>query len=215
MDVLEVIKSRRSIRAFEKKVPPKEVIRECLEAATWAPSATNQQPWEFIVLTGKELEKVNGIILENFAERMEGTDPYGDLPEPCQKRQQEILTTLIEAAQNAGIDPNDIFLKSLKFFEAPIGIYFVTYRRKDDLYRVSTAAAIENFLIAAQARGLGTCWLNVTIVCEEDIKKHLWISEDKELLGGVAVGYPVKDSPFNIFQRTRVPVDEVTRWMGF
>ena len=49
MSVLEVIKSRRSIRVFEKKVPPKEVIRECLEAATWAPSATDQQPWEFIV----------------------------------------------------------------------------------------------------------------------------------------------------------------------
>jgi nitroreductase len=215
MDLLEVIQSRRSIRAFEKKVPPKELIRECLEAATWAPSAINQQPWEFIVLTGKELEQVCTIIEENFALRMQEMDPFSGLPEPCQKRQEEIFSTLTEVAQQEGIDPNEIFQKSLRFFEAPVGIYFVTYRMKSDQYRVSTAAAIENFLIAAQARGLGTCWLNVTTVCQEDIKKHLGISEEKELLGGVAVGYPDKDSPLNTFRRTRVPVDEVTRWMGF
>ncbi len=77
MDVLDVIKSRRSIRAFERKRPPKEIIKKCLEAATWAPSATNQQPWEFIVLTGKELEKVNEITLEHFAERMQANDSFG------------------------------------------------------------------------------------------------------------------------------------------
>jgi nitroreductase len=71
LQAIDVIKSRRSIRAFEKKVPPKGIIQECLEAATWAPSATNQQPWEFIVLTGTELKKVTGIILEHFAERMQ------------------------------------------------------------------------------------------------------------------------------------------------
>jgi nitroreductase len=87
--------------------------------------------------------------------------------------------------------------------------------KKDALYHLSTAAALENFLLAAQAQGLGTCWLNVVIVCQEDIKKHLGISEDREILGGVAVGYPVADSPFNTFTRTRVPVDEVTTWLGF
>jgi len=71
MDMLELIKSRRSIRNFEKKIPEKRLIMECLEAATWAPSATNQQPWEFIVLTGAELERVNTINQENFAERMQ------------------------------------------------------------------------------------------------------------------------------------------------
>ena len=105
--------------------------------------------------------------------------------------------------------------KSLRFFEAPVGVYFVTYKREDDQYLLSTAAALENFLLAVQAKGLGTCWLTVTVICQEDIKKHLGITEDKKLLGGVAVGYPAKDSLLNNFHRTRVPVDEITRWLGF
>jgi nitroreductase len=215
VDLLDVIKSRRSIRAFEEKLPPKETIQQCLEAATWAPSATNQQPWEFIVLTGNELTKVNEIILENFAERMQANDSFGNVPAHLAKRQQEIFSTLVDVGEKDGIDPNEIFQNSLCFFNAPVGVYFVTYKRVDHQYRLSTAAALENFLLAAHAKGLGTCWLTVTVICEEDIKKHLGISEDKELLGGVALGYPVKDCLLNTFKRTRVPVDEVTRWLGF
>jgi nitroreductase len=215
LDLLDIIKSRRSIRAFERALPPTEIIKQCLEAATWAPSATNQQPWEFIVLTGNELEKVNEIILDNFAERMQANDSFGGVPEHLAQRQQEIFAALLDAGEREGINPNEIFQKSLCFFEAPVGVYFVTYRRADHQYRLSTAAALENFLLAAHAQGLGTCWLTVTVICEEDIKKHLGISQDKELLGGVALGYPAKDSLLNTFQRTRVPVDAVTRWIGF
>jgi nitroreductase len=215
MDVLNIIKSRRSIRAFERTIPPEEIIKECLEAATWAPSATNQQPWEFIVLTGNELKKVNEITLEHFAERMQANDSFGSVPEHLAQRQQEIFSALLEVGEKEGIDPNEIFQNSLCFFDAPVGIYFVTYKRTDHQYRLSTAAALENFLLAAHAKGLGTCWLTVTVICEEDIKKHLGISEDKELLGGVALGYPAGNSLLNSFQRTRVPVDEVTSWRGF
>jgi nitroreductase len=215
MDVLDIIKQRRSIRAFEKRVPSKEVIMECLEAATWAPSATNQQPWEFIVATGDKLTALTDINREKFAERLQGRDAFGDVPEPLKKRQQEIFTTLLEIAQDEGIDPNEIFEKSLRFFDAPVGIYFLTYTSTDIQYCLSTAAAIENFLIAAEARGLGTCWLTVTVVCQEDIKKHLGISYDKELLAGIAVGYPAGGSQLNLFQRTRVPANDITTWLGF
>ncbi len=137
------------------------------------------------------------------------------VPEHLAKRQQEIFATLMQIAEQEGSDPNEIFQKSLCFFDAPVGVYFVTYKRADHQYRLSTAAALENFLLAAHAKGLGTCWLTVTVICEEDIKKHLGISEDKELLGGVALGYPAENSLLNTFQRTRVPVDEITRWLGF
>ena len=49
MDVLNVIKKRRSIRTYIKQDLPQETIEKLLEAATWAPSAGNIQPWEFVV----------------------------------------------------------------------------------------------------------------------------------------------------------------------
>jgi nitroreductase len=213
MDMLELIKSRRSIRTFEKRMPEKKLIMECLEAATWAPNATNQQPWEFIVLTGTALEKVNAINQEKFAERMQEIDPFSGLPEECRKRQQAVFQAIIEAAEKDGFDTNDFFEKNLRFCDAPVAVYFVTHKRENNQYLLSTAAAVENFLLAAAARGLGTCWLSVVVVCKQDIKEHLGISAEKELLAGIAVGYPVTDSAFNTFERTRVPAEQITSWL--
>jgi len=215
MDALRALTSRRSIRAFKKQVPPQNIIRKCLEAATWAPSATNQQPWEFIVLTGQALKKVNALILEHFAERMQESTAFDNVPEDLAKRQQDIFAALMAAGVAAGIDASDIFQNSLRFFDAPVGVYFITRKRPDNQYLLSTAAALENFLLAAHAQGLGTCWLNVTVVCAEEIKKHLGIASDRELLSGVALGYPAAGSALNTFTRTRVPVDEITTWLGF
>ncbi len=55
--MLEAIKTRRSIRKFKKdKVPPR-LLKEVLEAARWAPSARNSQPWRFIVIADEDLRR--------------------------------------------------------------------------------------------------------------------------------------------------------------
>jgi len=57
LDVLEAIKTRRSIRRFkEEKIPP-HVLREVLEAGRWAPSSKNSQPWRFIVIADEDLKR--------------------------------------------------------------------------------------------------------------------------------------------------------------
>jgi nitroreductase len=53
-DFLEIIKSRRSIRSFQDKEIPNNEIEMILEAGRWTPSASNKQPWEFIVIKDKE-----------------------------------------------------------------------------------------------------------------------------------------------------------------
>lgn len=57
MKLMEAIRTRRSIRKYEDKPIPDEMIREMLEAAMMAPSAGNAQPWQFIVVTDSELLK--------------------------------------------------------------------------------------------------------------------------------------------------------------
>ena len=213
MDMLELIKSRRSIRAFEQEKPSRAAIRECLEAAIWAPNPTNQQPWEFIVLAGEKLSSVNACIAEHFFERMQ-SGGYADVPEACEKRKDEIMETISRAADQEGIDSGQFFEKMLRFFDAPVAVLFLHYAGGEDSYKYGTAAALQNFLLAAHARGLGTCWLGIVTICQEDIKKLLEIPEVKTLLGGVAVGVPVKDSPLNAFKRPRVPVDKLTTWYG-
>ena len=57
MDILEVIKTRRSIRKYEPDPVSEEEINKILEAGRWAPSADNSQPWRFIVLRSQEVRK--------------------------------------------------------------------------------------------------------------------------------------------------------------
>ncbi len=52
---LELIKNRRSIRAFQEKMPSEEEISMIIEAGRWTPSASNRQPWEFIVIKDKHI----------------------------------------------------------------------------------------------------------------------------------------------------------------
>ncbi|MEW6110111.1 MAG: nitroreductase [Nitrospirota bacterium] len=50
MDILDIIKTRRSIRRFQDKALPDELIENILEAGRWAPSGLNNQPWRFAII---------------------------------------------------------------------------------------------------------------------------------------------------------------------
>ena len=59
MELMEIIKGRRAIREFSNKDIPSEYLMKILEAAIWAPSGSNIQPWEFVLVTEKEnMEKI-------------------------------------------------------------------------------------------------------------------------------------------------------------
>jgi nitroreductase len=57
MDLLEIIKNRRSIRSYKKRDLPQEIIEKLLEAARWAPSAGNVQPWAFVVVSSQKMKQ--------------------------------------------------------------------------------------------------------------------------------------------------------------
>ena len=55
MDTMEALYTRRSVRKYKNQQVPLEIIKEAVKAAMYAPSARNQQPWEFIIIDKKEL----------------------------------------------------------------------------------------------------------------------------------------------------------------
>jgi nitroreductase len=56
-DALNLLKTRRSIRKYKDQKVEEEKIQKCLEAARWAPSASNKQPWEFLIVTDEQIRK--------------------------------------------------------------------------------------------------------------------------------------------------------------
>lgn len=218
MNAIEVIKKRKSIRQFKPDMPPRKLILECLEAASWAPNPTSQQPWKFIVLTGKTLQKVSRVIKENFSA---ANAKKSGVPEPVitkeheellAKRKQQTFADMMAFLKSSGVDMQAIGEGNFIFHGAPVGIIFAVYPCKDQNYLKSVVAAMENFMLAATAKGLGTCWMNAVSICQESIKEKLRLSPDLILVDGIAVGYPVPEAPLNEIPRSRLPVEQVTDW---
>ena len=65
MDIMEVVKTRRSVREYTDRPIPKDVLERIVDAARFAPTARNVQPWEFIVVTKTETLKKIGDLAEN------------------------------------------------------------------------------------------------------------------------------------------------------
>jgi len=218
MDFIELITKRRSIRCFKTDPPPRELILDCLEAASWAPNPTNQQPWRFIVLTGEKLKDVIRVIEERYAEAFQTKEaqPSPPLSEEAaatlRKRKEHAFQQMISLLKAKGVNLQEVGSGNFNFHRAPVGIIFATYPWKDQNFLKSTIAAMENFLLAATAKGLGTCWMNAVSICQEDIKRTLNLSPELILVDGIAVGYPVEDNPINQLPRERLPVNEVTDW---
>ena len=96
MEIIEAIRSRRSIRSFKTDPVPGEVLRDLMKVCRWAPSASNIQPWEFAVLGGKVIQEAKDRLVERAKAEWDSSKgtfrntnpdiPYPDLPEPYLKR---------------------------------------------------------------------------------------------------------------------------------
>jgi len=67
LTVLDVIRERGSVRKYEDRPIPEEILAQVLEAARLAQSAGNRQPWEFVVIRGKDMRKKLASATERFA----------------------------------------------------------------------------------------------------------------------------------------------------
>lgn len=218
MDIMEIIKQRKSIRRFTPEIPPRSLILECLEAASWAPNPTTQQPWKFIVLSGAALTGVCKIIKENFpaaaARKAQQPAPAisRDAEQMLAARKQEAFSEMMAFLKSSGLDMQAIGEGNFAFHGAPLAVLFAVYPCKDQNFFKATVAAMQNFMLAAAGRGLGTCWMNAVSICQEHIKQELGLPAELIFVDGIAVGYPDGNSPLNKIPRRRLPVDQVTEW---
>ena len=87
MDILEFIKSRRSIRKFLDEPVEKTQLTTILEAARWAPSAGNCQPWRFIVITDRQkIKKFDPFFHQPWVLTAPAVVVVLSVPEESQKR---------------------------------------------------------------------------------------------------------------------------------
>ncbi|MEW5909726.1 MAG: nitroreductase [Thermodesulfobacteriota bacterium] len=215
MDLFTAMKERRSVRAYLDKPVSREITEEIIGFAGLAPSAMNLQPWEYIVTRGEEKDRlVRHLIKARQSLRVAcGPGTAKPLPGIFSGRTRAALSVMEPFISILGKSFNEFIEEgSCSFYGAPVAVIVVMDRLFPKIRYVDVGMSLSFFLLAAHAKGLSTCPIGLITAYAEDIADVLNIPDDKEILLGMALGYPDPESPANRFKITRAPVGEILRW---
>ncbi len=185
---LELIRKRRSVRKFKPDPVPDEAIEEMIEAARWAMSGANAQPWEFIVV--KDRETKDKIVQFYMDHRKQSWDIE-------KTRIKELRHNSVTEAPSG--PPN--------FKDAPVFIVLCGDPRTTQAsvlvthFLLNEGGPMAHFLknmanaaqmlhLAAAALGLGAQWVSVNYTMEARMKALLDIPDELTIHTIIPVGYP-------------------------
>jgi nitroreductase len=216
MDLLKAIEERKSFRAFKPDPIPKERIEEILKLTIHAPSAINLQPWEFVVVTGEEKERLGRRLIKAYKEKQIACSPGNvkPLPKTYGKRGAKTLELMKPFFEEMRVDINQYINEgSCNFYGAPVAILICLDDSFSEARRVDIGIALGYLVLAAHEFGLGTCPIGLIIAYEDEIKDLLNIPENKNVVIGVALGYPDSNIPINRFKSQRDDLEKFVRWI--
>jgi nitroreductase len=218
MEFIEGLKTRKSIRAFLKKSVARKLVAQILSDAHAAPSSSNQQPWDFCVISGEPLDNLRSKLLDAHARSKTAYDPSRGktIPPRYVERTKQLFKELRPFLKQLG-EENRSFIEtgSLSFYDAPVAVLITIHKSLPRNRFMDIGMAAENLMLAAHARGIGTCAIGFALLYDDLIKSELQISEDFDIALIIALGYPDEASPINEFRSPRDALEDVIRWIGF
>jgi nitroreductase len=169
MDTIEAIRTRRTVGKSTGDVP-RETIAELIETATWAPNHKLTQPWRFAVLTGSARERLGEIwareATANVDPKVRDAMFEGEAKKPLRSPALIVVSTRT--------DPNPV-------------------TAEEDI--VATAAAVQNLLLAAHAKGLSAAWKTGKIVHSTEVKQFLGFDPTDRIIAILYIGAEAIEVP--------------------
>ena len=191
MGVYEAMRTLKAVRRLKPDPIPDDVLHRVLEAATWAPTGGNQQPWRIIAVKDREKKTRLGAW---YAERWSAFSKMyraalsADMAEDARQRMTRTLDAGDYLAQHFGETP---VIAIFCFNPKQMAITDAKQNRPSVVGGGSVYPSVENLLIACRAEGLG-CVLT-TLLCEVEpqVKEFLAIPEGWGTAAAIPIGYPV------------------------
>ena len=196
--MISAIYDRRSIRKFINKPISKEDITDIIQSGIKAPSSKNRQPWKYIVIQGNAKEEM----LKVFRKGIE--------------REENDSALLPQSKQHISAAKYTVDIMT----EAPVIVFVVNSLGKSILTELTTeervyeicniqsiSASIQNMLLAATEKGIGSLWIcDIYFVLYSELCK--WLDSDGQLIAAIAFGYP------NEFpkERPRKKIEDIVVW---
>lgn len=216
-----VIRDRCSVRAFLPTPVPRETILAILDVAARAPSGTNTQPWQVIVVTGERRERLCRELVAASLDpgRQQEEREYDYYPEtwisPYIERRRKVgydLYSLLGIGKGDREGMAKQWARNYEFFGAPVGLFFTIDRIMAQGSWLDYGMFLQNVMLAARARGLDTCPQAAFCNYPRIIAKHLEIPAERMIVCGMALGHADPTAVENTLRTERDPASSFTRF---
>ena len=197
--MISAIYDRRSIRKFSDTPIPKEDMIEIIQSGIKAPSSKNRQPWKYIVVQGREKEEMLEIFRRGIS------------------REENEWALLPQSRQHISAAKYTVDIME----DAPVIVFVVNSLGKSILSELtpeeriseicniqSISASIQNMLLSATEKGIGSLWICDIYFAYSELCE--WLNSEGQLVAAIAFGYP-GESPR---ERPRKSLNDVVVWRG-
>ena len=219
MNIIDAIKQRHSTRAFIDKPVTTETIEMLLDAARFAPSGVNTQPWQVAVLSGASKLRLQKQLEDAFRSGAKSDADYRYYPhewrEPFKSRRRACGLQLYESMAVSMDDSDkraDLWAANFRAFDAPVMLLFFMDGIMQTGSFMDYGMFMQNLMLAALEYGLATCPQASLAEYASIVKQALDYPADSILLGGMALGYEDTTARINSYRTPRQAVAEFTRY---
>jgi nitroreductase len=215
----ELLGERFSCRAFRPDPVPRPTIERVLTAAQRTASWCNSQPWQIVIASGKAKERFRAAI---YAEASSGAPEDGDFSFP-----REYRGVYLERRRESGFQLYNTLgiargdkaayarqaLENFNFFGAPHVAIVHTDEALGIYGAIDCGAYVGNFLLAAQALGLGTIPQAALARHSGLIRRHFKLGDDRRVVCGISFGFPDLDHKINAYRTSRASIPETATFV--
>jgi nitroreductase len=202
--VIKVINKRRSVRSYEPKSIPRDVINTIIEAGNQAPSRGREvnggfqfQPWRFVVVEDPAFKQ----------KLVETTLPIWKMGVESMKEMHPEVYKKAMILYEARPEPKDMVYHS-----APVILFVIGPAS----FAVSCALACENIMLAATSLGLGSCYtgFGAMVKGNADVVQALELTDDERIYGPILLGYPKEDPKVRFMdQHESLYIEPKIKWI--
>ncbi|MDO9097214.1 MAG: nitroreductase family protein [Candidatus Methanoperedens sp.] len=171
-DIVEILKTRRSVREYSEKQVSDEDIKFLIDCARYAPSGFNMQPWSFLVVKNKD-------VLRKISEHGKSS-----------------MIPLLESMKSTSKKASDflVFLKTKgtsMFYNAPV-LVIILGNKSAMTADWDCSMAAQNMMLAAHSKGMGSCWIGGVLpaLMDEGLLKEIGAPHGYKAVAPLIFGYP-------------------------
>jgi len=219
MDILTAMRERHSTRGFLDRDVEDNIIEQILDAARYAPSGANTQPWQVCVVKDQTKQSITDqIIAAREAGQSENPD-YQYYPsqwrEPYKSRRYATGMALYSALAIGREDTarrTQAWYDNYRFFGAPVGLFFFIDKDLAQGSWLDLGMFIQNVMLAAMAFDLATVPQASLAEYPDIVRTALQVPDTQALACGMSLGYADENMPVNQYRIERATVADFTRW---